>query len=82
MKLTDSGTSSTQTAKEIQAQGEADERRYKVIASGISIIILCAGGIGTIWFQPAIAKDIWLFLGPVITGGFAYLMNSSPKRST
>ena len=76
MKITDSGTS-TSTAKEITAKGEADERRYKVIAIGASIFILCFGGIGTIWFQPSLAKDVWLFLGPVITGGFAYIVQGS-----
>ncbi len=79
MRVPDSGTAATGSAKEITARGEADERRYKVIAIGLSIFVLCIGGIGTIWFQPTIAKDVWLFLGPVITGGFAYLMNSPAK---
>ena len=80
MRVADSGTSTSASAKEIQAQGEADERRYKVIAIGASLVILSLGGVGTIWFQPTIAKDVWLFLGPVLTGGFAYL-NGSARRS-
>lgn len=76
MRIPDSGTG-VSSATEITAQGEADERRYKVIAAGASIFILCVGGIGAVLFQPAIAKDVWLFLGPVITGGFAYLMHGS-----
>jgi len=76
MRIDDSNTG-VRTSKEITAQGEADERRYKIIAMGVCLFILCSGGIGTILFQPTIAKDVWLFLGPVITGGFAYLMHGS-----
>lgn len=77
MRVPDSSTS-VASAKEIAAKGEADERRYKVIALGVSIAILSAGGIGTIWIQPALAKDVWLFLGPVITS-VAYSLNGQSK---
>lgn len=74
MRIKDSSTSGI-SAEEIAAQGKADERRYKVVAVGTTIAILALGGVLTFFFQPTISKDVWLFLGPVITGAIAYLMN-------
>lgn len=79
MTSINSGSSNNVSAPAIRAQGEADERRLRVKFTGIALGILCVGGIGCIWFQPSIAKDVWLFLGPVISGGLSFLVTGRGK---
>ena len=59
----------------------ATTERLRIKFLGAILILLVLGGIIAFVWKPEYAKDTWLMIGPIVSGGFVYLAGQNAKTS-
>ena len=57
----------------INALSDALERLLRYGILGIILLVLVIGALSASFWKPQIAKDIWIYVGPIITLALGYL---------
>jgi hypothetical protein len=63
-----------ETPEQILARSEAKARVLGIIFVGSMSTVLVLGGVAAIFFAPDRAKDVWLIVGPIVTGAISGML--------
>jgi len=71
LKLDQGSSSTSDTTAAIRAHGDVKVRTGVLWLVGAVCGILAIGGLLAFFFRPDQSKDIWVIIGPIISGGVA-----------
>ena len=71
-----------QSISVILAQGQVREGLSRVIIVGIVLAIIAIGGVVVLLTKPESAKDVWLIIGPIISGAIGFLLGHKQSEKS
>jgi RsiW-degrading membrane proteinase PrsW (M82 family) len=73
-KETSPPANGTQSAEIVTAKGNITIRLTAIVMAGVILLVLLLGGFLAFYSNPSQSKDLWLIIGPIISGAVSGLV--------